>query len=787
MTGAVATGVVGALPAAGAPRARRRGDARAPGIRSVLRVPGIRSIRARLTVGFGVVVFVFGLVTVHALLALRDADREGRAVLALSRAEYDQAQRVVSAMTGELAAGMQYANGGSEAARLRYEARGAEFDSLRVGAMRFARLSPAQRAALEAIGRLQGTLEVRIGMARVQQALGRRRDALEVLDAAAADLIGLDRALAEFRAGTAERVAGAQAAVSAATTRSTASVAAFGALALTLAVVFGLGTGRAMAGPLDALLAHARALRGGDFGVRTAAARMPGEFALLGATMNEAAASLATLRAELTHQAYHDALTGLANRAQFRARAARALDAAAAEGCPQRIAVLVLDLDGFKNVNDSLGHAAGDRLLVEVAGRLLGATRGSDTVARLGGDEFAVLLEHVRDDADAVVVAERIVAVLGAPVPLAGAATGHAFVGASVGIARVGQGAGPTSDVDALLRDADAAMYRAKGRGKGQHAVFEPSMHAAAVARLALESELRHALQEGPQGGGPAAPGGGTGLCLVYQPVVDVESGRATGVEALVRWRHPRHGLLAPAEFLDVAEETGLVIPLGRWVLGEACRRGTRWQAAQRAAGVPAGGLLGVAVNVSSRQLHDPGFVADVEAALRDAPLEPGTLTLELTEHTVVRHPEAVRERLHELRALGARIAVDDFGTGYSALGYLRQFPVDVLKIDKSFVDGIARGGSEAALARTIVALGDALELRCVAEGVETAEQRAALRALGCPLAQGYHFARPLAPEAVDALVGVPPDATDEAVEDSDGDANVEVNDAARALSAVGR
>ncbi len=729
----------------------------------------LRSIRARLAVGFGVVVLVFGLVTVRALLALHEADREGRAVLALSRAEYEQAQRVVTAMTGELAAGMQYANGGSEAARARYEARGAEFDSLRVSAMRFSRISPAQRAELEQIGRLQGAVEVRIGVARVEQALGHRHRALDVLDAAASDLVGLDHALAGFRAGTAARVAHAQAAVSAGTAQSTASVAALGALALAFAGLFGLGTGRAMAAPLDALVAHAGAIRRGDFGVRTSAAHMPGEFALLGETMNEAAAALATLRAELTHQAYHDALTGLANRAQFRDRVGRALAAAVAAGNPGRVAVLVLDLDGFKTVNDSLGHAAGDRLLVEVGSRLRNATRGSDTVARLGGDEFAVLLERVRDDGDATIVAERIIAALGAPVPLEGATVGHAFVGASVGVARRAALAevagGEVADVDALLRDADVAMYRAKGRGKGRYAVFDPSMHAAAVARLTLEGELRAALDDGLRDGGPegGASGGvrigrASGLRLLYQPVVDVDTGRPTGVEALVRWRHPAHGLLTPAAFLDVAEETGLVVPLGRWVMGEACRQGARWQAAQCEAGVAEGALLGMAVNVSSRQLQDPAFVADVAGALHASGLARGTLTLELAERTVMARPDEVRVRLQELRALGVRIAVDDFGVGYSALGYLREFPVDTLKIHKSFVDGIARGGSDAALARTIVALGDALELRCVAEGVETAEQRAVLQALGCPLAQGFHFARPLSADAVDALVGAAPE-----------------------------
>jgi diguanylate cyclase (GGDEF)-like protein/PAS domain S-box-containing protein len=458
----------------------------------------------------------------------------------------------------------------------------------------------------------------------------------------------------------------------------------------------------------------------------------------------------AELEAELTRQAYHDALTGLANRARFAERLAAALARARVDDDLGRVAVLVLDLDGFKTVNDSLGHAAGDRLLVEVASRLLNATRGCDTVARLGGDEFAVLIEAVREDGDAAAVAERVVAALRPAFSVDGR---HAFVGTSVGIARAGRAAGDggaaveePDPVAALLRDADAAMYQAKARGKGRWALFEPAMHTAAVARLALEGDLRHALER-------QAAAGGDELRLVYQPVVELESRRIVGVEALVRWHHPKRGMVSPAEFIPFAEETGLIVPLGRLVLHMACRRAAAWQAelAPRGWGAAGGEPLAVAVNVSGQQLQDPGFVAEVAAALTETGLAPGTLTLEITEYSVVERPELVRERLAELRALGVRVAIDDFGTGYSALSQLQQFPIDVLKVDRAFVDRVTRGGSHAAVTRALVALGDALRVRTVAEGIETEEQRAYLSALGCPLGQGYLFARPLEPDACGA------------------------------------
>jgi diguanylate cyclase (GGDEF)-like protein len=450
-------------------------------------------------------------------------------------------------------------------------------------------------------------------------------------------------------------------------------------------------------------------------------------------------------REALTHQAYHDPLTGLANRARFRQRLAHAL----ASSHARQVAVLVLDLDGFKTVNDSLGHAAGDTLLVEVAARLLNATRGCDTVARLGGDEFGVLLENAKGPRESEVVADRIVAALQAPVVVDDRPV---VVGGSVGIARgttmaaAGAHAGPHTDeerealvsesVDALLRDADIAMYRAKARGRGRWALFEPAMHVAALERLALEADLRAAIDAG-------------GFAVAYQPIVGLAAGDVVGVEALLRWPHPTRGLIPPNDFIPLAEETGLIVPLGRWILREACHQGAAWQRERGDGAEP----LTVTVNVSGRQLEDASFPGDVAAAIAESGIPASSLVLELTESTIAKQPGAMRERLHALKALGVRLAIDDFGTGYSSLSYLQQFPIDVLKIDKTFVDNVTRGGSHAALARTIVALAEALSVNCVAEGVEESEQRACLRELGCLLGQGYHFARPMSADAVAELL----------------------------------
>ncbi|HEY0777832.1 MAG TPA: EAL domain-containing protein [Gemmatirosa sp.] len=446
------------------------------------------------------------------------------------------------------------------------------------------------------------------------------------------------------------------------------------------------------------------------------------------------------LEDELVYRAYHDALTGLANRARFQDQVAQAIERATASDTAASVAVLLVDLDGFKLVNDTAGHAAGDALLKEVAGRLRHATRGCDVVARLGGDEFAVLLDTVHAEEDALLVAERIVAALARPIAVHGTS---AVVGASVGIARGGHVPGmrdagrddASADAaislgEALLRDADLALYAAKARGRGQAVVFEPDMHAAVVERLGLEAALRRGIEREE-------------FHLVYQPIVDLATGALTGVEALVRWQHPARGLVSPAEFIPLAEETGLIRPLGRWVLETACRQGAAWGADAS--------TFSVTVNVSGRQLQQAAFVAEVEAALAATGFAADRLVLELTESTVIHHPDVARRRLTALKALGVRIAIDDFGTGYSALSYLRQFPIDVLKIDKSFIDAIAQGGQPAALAAAIVALGDALSLRTVAEGVESTDQAAALEGMGCALGQGYLFSRPLAADALTA------------------------------------
>jgi diguanylate cyclase (GGDEF)-like protein len=441
----------------------------------------------------------------------------------------------------------------------------------------------------------------------------------------------------------------------------------------------------------------------------------------------------------LGRQALEDPLTGLANRTLFRDRVDHALARLARAGPPAagdaaRTAVLFLDLDDFKTVNDSLGHHAGDALLRAVSARLLNATRGCDTVARLGGDEFAVLIENARGAADAHAVAGRIAQALRAPVPLdaagPGAAGCEARVGVSVGIAF----AEPGVDADALLRNADAAMYQAKAEGKGRHAVFDPALVAAAAERLELERDLAHALDRGE-------------FSLAYQPIVALGTGAPAGAEALLRWRHPARGLVSPARFVPLAEASGLIVEVGRWVLDEACRAAAGWPLG--AGGAP----LQVAVNVSGRQLLHPALPAHVAGALAASGLAPGRLTLEITESVLMHDTAATLAVLHALKALGVRLAVDDFGTGYSSLRYLQQFPVDVLKIDKSFVDGVATAPHDAALARTIVTLGELLELRTVAEGVETAAQAERLRAMGCAYGQGYLFARPLDGAALEALL----------------------------------
>jgi diguanylate cyclase (GGDEF)-like protein/PAS domain S-box-containing protein len=432
------------------------------------------------------------------------------------------------------------------------------------------------------------------------------------------------------------------------------------------------------------------------------------------------------LEAELINQALHDPLTGLANRTLLLDRIAHALTRSGRSGSPTTL--LFLDLDGFKTVNDSLGHAVGDKLLIAVAERLGAGLRPTDTIARLGGDEFAILLEDTGTEA-ATPIAERLGRSLATPFDVGGR---EVLARASIGMAT---GAPGQRAADELLRDADLAMYMAKRKGKGGHAIFEAAMHTAALERLELEADLRRALAAGE-------------ILVHYQPIVRLADASLVGMEALVRWNRPGHGLVSPAGFIPVAEETGLILELGRWVLEEACRQVVAWQSDH-----PLSPPLELSVNLSARQLQDPGLVEQVEETLGHSGLEPSRLVLEITESMLMKEPDTAAERLAALKRLGVRLAIDDFGTGYSSLSYLRRFPVDVLKIDKAFVGAIAAGPEDAALAHAIVRLANTLELGTVAEGIETEEQLAKLRQLGCELGQGYFFARPLASDAMAELL----------------------------------
>ena len=429
------------------------------------------------------------------------------------------------------------------------------------------------------------------------------------------------------------------------------------------------------------------------------------------------------LEAQLTRQAFHDALTGLANRALFRDRVQHAL--AGASRHPTGVGVLFLDLDGFKTVNDSLGHASGDHLLLAVSQRLLSCVRPGDTVARLGGDEFAVLVDEASESV-ATAAATRILTALDEPVTIDGRAVG---VSASIGVVLGDIG----DDADELLKRADTAMYAAKAAGKCRYMTFEPHMHDRALERLEISTELQLALQRDE-------------LVLHYQPIVHLSDGSIHGVEALVRWQHPVRGLVPPGSFIPVAEESGLIESIGRWVLDRACQQARRWQADGRRP-------CAVSVNLSGRHLQNPAVVDDVRTALEGSGLDPALVTLEVTESILMTDTAESHDRLRALKDLGVRISIDDFGTGYSSLSYLRRFPVDVLKIDKSFVNDLRnRSDDSYAFVRAIVQLGQTLRLKTVAEGIEHEEQRDALRDIGCDYGQGYLFARPLPPEAVAGL-----------------------------------
>jgi len=428
---------------------------------------------------------------------------------------------------------------------------------------------------------------------------------------------------------------------------------------------------------------------------------------------------------ELAFMATHDQLTGLPNRTLILDRGEQMLARARRLRTP--VAALVIDLDNFTSINDTLGHALGDQLLQAIAARLDNIVRDSDALGRIGGDEFVVLAEEVPKAADAELIASRLREALRAPFMLAGREHVGLTVTASIGVA-----AGERACAEDFLRDADIAMHRAKWDGKDRHVVFDPGMQDSVQSRMELEMELRVALERDE-------------FFLLYQPTFDLQGMMPTGVEALIRWRSQARGLVQPNDFIPLLEETGLIVEVGRWVLEEACRQGASW----REAGRP----VGVAVNVSARQLETDQFVGDVRTALARSGLPARALTLEITETALMRNPEQTARRLHAIKELGARVAIDDFGTGYSSFAHLKQFPVDALKIDRSFLSQLSENPEGETLLRTLVQLGKALSMETVAEGIELHDQLSLLRDECCDSGQGFLFARPLTVEDAEAFM----------------------------------
>jgi diguanylate cyclase (GGDEF)-like protein len=431
---------------------------------------------------------------------------------------------------------------------------------------------------------------------------------------------------------------------------------------------------------------------------------------------------------QLLHNAFHDGLTGLANRALFVDHLKLALGRAERHEAYQ-FAVLFLDLDRFKFVNDSLGHTVGDQVLVGIARRLETAMRPGDTVSRLGGDEFTILLDDLGDTGEARAVAERLQRELSMPYNLGGQ---EVFITVSIGIATSATGYQCPEDI---LQDADTAMYRAKHLGKARHEVFNQAMRTHAVDVLEMERDLRRAVERRE-------------MFLQYQPIVSLDTGVLRGFEALVRWQHPKRGLIPPLKFIPIAEETGQIIPLGIWVLGQACRQMRRWQDLS-----PADEPLTISVNLSAKQFMQHDLLEQIQAVLRETELDPRSLKLEITETVVMENIETATRTLEHLRALGVELSIDDFGTGYSSLSYLQSFPVSTLKVDRSFVSRITESDGTAEIVRTILRLAQHLGMSVVAEGVETEQQRAQLRALECEFGQGYYFSKPMDEDAAEALL----------------------------------
>ncbi len=456
-------------------------------------------------------------------------------------------------------------------------------------------------------------------------------------------------------------------------------------------------------------------------------------FARMTATIEQQAEELRRVPArldELARQAFRDSLTNLANRALFMDRLGHAL--VRTERRADYLSVLFLDLDRFKVVNDSLGHAVGDQLLIEVGRRLRNCVRPEDTVARLGGDEFGVMLEGFTGAGEATQVAERITAQFERPFVVDGR---EVFITSSIGIAL---SPSPQTQPEQLLHYADLAMYRAKTSGRAHYAVHDGSTSAPSVERLDLEMDLRGAVSRSE-------------FSLYYQPVVDLATNGIVGLEALIRWAHPRRGLLLPANFITLTEETGLIVPIGRWVLGEACRQIREWEHL-----VTMDPPLAVSVNLSAKQVHQATLLREVMEVLHASGLPPSRLILEITESVIMDDEPAMLERLTALQGLGVRLALDDFGTGYSPLKYLKCFPADVLKIDQSFVRGVGDRPDDTAIVRAVIAVAKSLQLRVAAEGIETEQQAEQLRVMGCDYGQGFFFARPLPPKHIPALLSNP-------------------------------
>jgi diguanylate cyclase (GGDEF)-like protein len=482
-----------------------------------------------------------------------------------------------------------------------------------------------------------------------------------------------------------------------------------------------------IAAPVRAMIAATRDIIGGRFERRIETGTLQ-ELNELGEAVNHLAEQVQRQIDELTHQAFHDALSSLPNRALFLDRLAHALQRASQQ---QAVAVMFIDLDNFKVINDSLGHQVGDQLLVAFARRLRTAVRPEDTVARFGGDEFTILLERVTAVEQATGIAERLADWLRQPFIV----DGHEiFTAASVGIAL---GTSGEDEPETLLREADVAMYRAKTSGKAQYALFETSMTRSVIERLELETDLRRALERGE-------------LALHYQPIVRIADRRLVEVEALLRWHHPSRGIISPAQFIPIAEETGLILPIGDWVLREACRQARQWQLAY-----PTEPPLTVSVNLSGHQFQQPGLTERVADILSETDLPAASLKLEITESATMRDTAVTLDQLHRLKGLGLKLAIDDFGTGYSSLAYLKSLPIDLIKIDRSFLKEIGQNVEDAAIVRAIVALAKTLNLTVTGEGLETPEQVHQLDLLSCDLGQGFYFSRPLPAAALADLLAV--------------------------------